>query len=61
MSVGDRAGRLSDDTVTAQEARLREQLRQACAQHLEDLVRHQRVKLRSLIMADERDELPRAS
>ena len=61
MSVWTRAERLTDAAISAEEARQREQLRAACAAHYEDLVMHQRVKLRSLIMLGERDELLRTN
>jgi hypothetical protein len=49
MSVMSRAAKLTDSAISAEEVRQSERLRRACAAYYEDLVKHQRVKLRSLI------------
>jgi hypothetical protein len=62
MSVWDRAAQMTDATITAQDDQERERARQACEADLNDLVVHQRVKLRSLIIMNEKDDLlPRAA
>lgn len=46
---------MSDASISAEEVRVREQLRQACAQHLEDLAKYQKTKLRSLRPIDDKE------
>jgi len=50
-----REARLSDKAISAEDVRLREQLRQACAQHLSDLRREIGTPLKSCILRDEAD------
>lgn len=45
----------SDSAINTEETRQREQLRQACAQHLCDLRQHQGTPLRSFILKDEKE------